>query len=410
MINKIKNVRWAWLTMLLLGIISVGITSCKNDDDDVNPDGVEKESGMLTTFAVETPSGRAFYMYVSEEIPSEVNVTNSIELGLTGFPYSYGEHAYIHDNTAKTITKWEFDKTTLEPNVSAILSFASTGLKSGSPTFISDEQAFIFDFEEGLALEWNPSTMDIISMFNFDKVPFPDGIVFWGPWESAVKNGKIVLPLIPHHEFCCEFKDFGGATIAVFDPSTKTISYNQDNRLLASESIVRDESDNIYLVPSRNNGFARQYLNLDGNEELNPFTVLRLDNDGGFDNSFAFDLEKVIPVDFVAGGTFVRENKLVVQYMDTTSQWAASFDDRWSIYGSTQHNVSIDLETNEVTPFTALADYSFAGRPATIDGITYWMGLESGVAVIIREDDSNSFTTISSSDDIYVIENLFKLW
>jgi hypothetical protein len=45
--------KWAWLTMLLIGMITVGITSCDDDDNNMNPDpdnGQEVESAFFIVF------------------------------------------------------------------------------------------------------------------------------------------------------------------------------------------------------------------------------------------------------------------------------------------------------------------------------------------------------------------------
>ena len=107
--KTIKNYTWA--TMLLIGALAFGITSCSDDDStDVNPDGQEAESAWMTPFIVSTPECFIHYLTVTEEIPEELDLSNSVELGLNANVISFNEHPYVTNGNAKTITKRKEDR------------------------------------------------------------------------------------------------------------------------------------------------------------------------------------------------------------------------------------------------------------------------------------------------------------
>ncbi|MEM0940802.1 MAG: hypothetical protein AAGI25_13565 [Bacteroidota bacterium] len=222
--SKPKNKKQALLYMLFIGAISFGILSCGGDDNnDLNLEGEEAESAWIYAYRTSTPQGRVYYMSAHEEIPSESNVSEAIELGLNSRIYSFGENPYTWNGNAATITKWDIDKTTLELSPRGILSFASTGISgnAGPPVFLSETQAFSAFLKEGVIVEWNPTDMEVTQ--TFEVAPIPElsvELTFYSEWEKyLLANGKILMPVhfrIP--VVCCDWYDTPGAMVAVFDP------------------------------------------------------------------------------------------------------------------------------------------------------------------------------------------------
>ena len=158
-------------------VIAFGLFSNGCSDDDppapTDPVNTEAESAYLLGYRVETPEGRVYYMEAHEEIPSNSNVSEAVELGLNRRIFSYGEHPYIWSGDDATMTKWTLDKTTLELSTDGVVSFGNTGISGfvAPPIFLSETQAFFSELAEGVIVEWNPTTMEITKVHNVDPLP-----------------------------------------------------------------------------------------------------------------------------------------------------------------------------------------------------------------------------------------------
>ncbi|MEM9673499.1 MAG: hypothetical protein AAF992_12980 [Bacteroidota bacterium] len=409
--------KWAWLTMLLTGMLSVGITSCDEDDNNtVTPDpsdGQEAESAYFFGYRDFTPQGSVYYIEVQEEIGSGTNKSNAVEIGLNAYVTSYGEHPYSFNGNAGTITKWDVDKTTLELSPSAILSLAgSTGL-SGSvrPVFLSETRAFINKLEEGLIVEWNPSTMDITEVYNVD--PLPDlgaEVVAYRQHSGYISSeGKIILPVwVAEPANCCETSHLPQpphSLVAVFDPETGTLQYNRDSRQYANEgTLLQDPVDgSYYLYPASRNDFIEPYFVTEGLPDLR--SVLKINQDGSFDPNFHFDISEVIGATYQRSANFVYDGKMAYNYVDTADYtYPDAYTERteiWSVNGPLLRKVLIDLNTGEVTPFTGLDDYSGSFQVNTINGVAYFSASNSDndVYSIVRQDGANEFTPLTTRSE-----------
>ncbi|MEM6737789.1 MAG: hypothetical protein AAF620_17145 [Bacteroidota bacterium] len=400
LINRI-NKRQLWATMLLIVAISIGIFSCSEDDNtDTNIDEVEAESGFLYSYRLETPQGRVYYMSANPEIPSEANPSESFELGFNSRIYSYGEHPYTWNGDATTMTKWEVDKSTFEFSTIGIVSFAATGIDGndvGPPLFVSETQAFFTFLREGVIVEWNPSTMEITETYNVEPNPIAsfaaEGTI--KEWTKYLHDNKLLMPIRFWDDQCCEHEHEGGAMVAVFDLTTKTLEYIQDDRLLGTEDLfVVDENDNIYVVPNSANGFL-EYFNVDAFTIPSPWTVLRFNQNGTFDQDFKLNLEEIIPSKLMQV-SFVYDNKLVLTYRDLSYTFPSNFDDRWDIYSAEAFSVSIDLTTKEVQPFASFNSYQWSVFWFKMDDINHFMAEDdSGNQYILRQDSFNDFTEVT---------------
>ena len=171
-LNRLK--RRSCLAILSIVFFLVGTTSCKEDDGVEMDEKQEAMSAWILGYRTETPQGNVYYLEAHEDVPSKTNSANAVELGLNSRIYSYGEHAYTWNGDAATITKWEVEKTTLELSPAGIISFASVGVSGNiaEPAFISETSAYTTRLSEGIVVEWNPSTMEIIQVYDVD--PFPE--------------------------------------------------------------------------------------------------------------------------------------------------------------------------------------------------------------------------------------------
>lgn len=411
--------KWAWATMLLIGMITISTTSCNDGDGDTNPDGEEIETAWVIGYRVETPQGRVYYLEAHETLPSETNTGEAVELGLNSRIYSYGENPYTWNGDAGTITKWEVNKSTLALNPIGIVSFASVGVTGNiaEPAFISETQAFTTNLAEGVVVEWNPSIMEITQVHNVDAFPDlgVDGLLF--EFRKEVTNdGKILIPIeTTAINTCCTYPSgAAGARTAIFDPTTATVTYHVDNRLIGSD--VSHYTDPVtgtrYCVPSYGNSWVPPFF--ENPETLpNAHSLLKVNDDGSFDASYEYNLDDVLHIDFYSATSFIYDNKLVFTYADDY-EWG-SFDERWYVFAFGNFKASmVDLETNEVEPFDALSDYDGASSVGTIDGQTYLRATTRDT-----EGNQNTFILEQNAIDSYTevtkhvggnIEHFNKLW
>lgn len=418
--------RWAWLTMLLMGMFLLTTTSCDDDNDDNNtvtpdPGGeAEAESAWLTAFRVFGPNGTVYYMDVTEEVPEELNTSEAVELGLNKSIVAFDDNPYVVDNVASTITRWSVDRSDLSLSPEAILSLASTGYSpelAKIPTFVSEEQAFISDLVSGIIVEWNPSEMLIIEVHNIEPLVSSHENPFLTEGFPYLRNGKIFYPISEHPRSCCEIQpEELGALVAVFDISSKSLEYVKDRRLIAGVGgFIQDEQGDFYFEPVRENGFIVEYFDVDSTVLPSPHTVLKFRDDGTFDPDFAFDLDNVLSIEAMARGAFVVDNKFVFSYYDSNDGvLPPSFNDRYSIQQNGSRLVSVDLTTGEVSDYTALDKYDGLILDSVIDGVNYYLAFSTetdpfDVSHFLRQESFDTFTELSSYDNV-AAQRLRKLW
>ena len=403
--------------MITLGVF---FSACSDDngstDPDPNPDSVEPEatSAWLYDYYLSTPEGRIHYMDAVEELPSNVDVDGSVELGLNARTYAIGENVYTLSPSAGTLTRWDVDRTTLEISPSGLISYASTGAGNGSAdraVFYSETQAYLPNFTEGVIVEIDPTEMRITKVHNIPPVlDAPIDGVFVSQSEGDVIHDKVICTLEVSMNQCCEYNvPPGGAIVAVLDPASSAFQYNKDQRSLASDRIVLyDENGTGYVQPSRNNGFMGQYHNgVPSGPGL--FTLLKLDENGNFDSDFNVDLSEGSSINWYGRAATIFDNKVILTYANF--EWPDSWDERWSFYGDETafNTISLDLETKEVRPFTIFDDFIEVLYINTIDGTNYFTGFGADSSKILRQNGFEDYTEvlINAGGGILTLE---KLW
>ena len=414
----------------LLLFIGLFFTACSDDDPapnsdpdtqaDPDPDS-ELESAWLTGFRIETPQGRLWYMNVSEEVPENYDISESIELGLNQTVYSFGENPFVFDGNAKTITKWDVDKTDLSAEPSGILSLVSSGYNRtfAVPAFVSETRAFVSNLQEGLMIEWNPTDMSITQVYQVEPLVSKHDNAQAFDAFNYVWNNKIFIPIAQiAPSICCEINaDNMETVVAVFDLGTNTLEYVTDERMMATViRVPRDENGRLYIAPEQENSYIQKYFNYDINEAPSPHTILRMNEDGSFDEDFAFDLDDVLDIEVFNELAFVFDNKAVINYIDSSDgQLPPAYDDRREIFsGTSARTVAVDLVTGEVTPFDVLDKYDFVIYYNTIDGKDYYINFSydtegTETSYIVRQDGFESYTELSSYENA-AAQWVDKLW
>ncbi|MEM6738292.1 MAG: hypothetical protein AAF620_19710 [Bacteroidota bacterium] len=413
--------KWAWMTMLLIGVTSVGITSCSEDDNSeiTTVDEVEAESAFLQVYQNSTPGGRITYIRVTETIPEIADITQSIELGTEITIKTFGGQIFAVNPDASTITKWVVDKSSLELSVASVLSFASSGISSTrSLTFASETQAFLFDVVEGVLLELNPESMEITKTHDIGSA-LPggsDGMRIGVNEGFLLNSGKVVwsVSYVADNGCCINPIPENVPSVGVFDPTTDQFTYKYDDRLYGGGSASVNDNGTVYISPNAYIAMNYHYFNILGEPR---YYTLRLDDNGDFDTSFEFELTEVIDIDY--GGYLVAKNgdEILVDYYDI-DEWAEAWDDRWNWWGNSLYDKAsvINLETKEVAPFTGFDNYSNGGNFINnIDGVNYfggynWIDNVGWESDLLKQESFESFTVVTKGSAGVSIGDFVKLW
>lgn len=410
--------------MLLISAITFGMLSCGDDDlaeGDLNE--TEAASAYLQVYGDRTPSGIIEYMRVTEGIPAEIDLSQSLELGQNVSVVSQGEDIFVINASASTITKWEVDKSTLEPRVTGALSFASTGITTTSTTvFLSGTQCFLADLHEGAILEWNPESMKITKVHAVEQAALADhsSVNLWPGSAFALPSGKVAWTMYYFPTVCCEdiFAD-GVSVVGVFDPAIGAFNYKSDTRLAFGGYGVQGDDGNIYTMSNAEQAWIRHYFY----NEPADYKLLRLDDNGNFDPSFEFDLSSVANVNYRPEVIAWEGNNVALNYFalpDTVNNpdaWEERFSLGWIIGLENMVRREIfNLETGEVEPFTAFDEYNGPiWRVGTVDGAPY-VGAMSfnesrvGTSDLFRQESIDNFTLVTKGSPNVNLRNFNRLW
>ncbi|MEM0940251.1 MAG: hypothetical protein AAGI25_10760 [Bacteroidota bacterium] len=402
--NRTKQ--WTWITMFLIEAISLGIISCSEDDSkDVDlSDGQEVESAWITGYFISAPEGRIWYMEATEDINSDVDISNSVELGSNASVRSYGENVYTTSFGAGTLTKWGINKSTLELEVEGIMSYASTGIDFLTGLiFKSDSEAYAFRATEGVIVEFNPTKMGIIDTYN---VPTPlniDDEAIANSSDGYLRGDNILYPI--DYSPLNPGGDATGliATLAVFNTNTKAFIYVQDSRssnLASRQGLVTATDGFNYIWPMRENAMYAQYWN---NTPNNPHTVLRVDDDGIFDQSYELNLDEVIDDFSITMRPVIAFQDEVLFTYYTTSLNDFTWDDRYNFFDNTSDAriVRLNLLTGEYSTATAFDVYAEVEFQNNIDGVNYIRAYNQDYTktYTLRQNGIDSYEQLQGADN-----------
>ncbi|MEM8506996.1 MAG: hypothetical protein AAF717_04165 [Bacteroidota bacterium] len=390
--------------------------------DDDTPPVEELESGWLIGYRTRTPQGLIWYMEVNEELPAETDQASAVELGFNSQIFTTDDGIWTWNGDASTITSWEVDRTNLEFSVNGLLSIAATGISGRrvANIFFSETRAFITQLAEGTVVEWNPSTMEIITIHNVD--PLPDlGATFAFYTEQVIyptSDGKIMIPIVFAPGNCCDTSELPnppGAMMAIFDPESGTVVYNRDERTIANHStLMPDPTDgSFYMVPNFANSFWDPYFDLTGQPV--PYGVLRINPDGSFDPDFFVDLTDFVDITFLRSQFFVFDKKFVLSYLDAADyEHPPSFDDRFAAFGLTAELIVVDLVTGEVTDFEGFNGSGFDAAIFldTVEGVNYFSGFNAATEQggLLIQNGTEALTTVTVHNGNNDFQAIARLW
>lgn len=404
--NTIKKHRFRQIVILLLSILTVITTGCDDDNEEnATSDGEEIESAIIYGYRTQTPEDLTYFMGVYEEIPSEPDFSTSVELGPSARIHAYKENPYIWNGEASSLTKWNVDRTDLSLSQGEVLSLAGVGISGdfGPPIFVSETQAYFFALTEGKVVEFNPTSMEIVEVIDVEPLVYegipttPPGGFFYDVWRKYERAGKVLMSV--GHSDLTSWTIPNKATVVVFDPATKMVTYNDDIRMASStDFFTEDENGNLYQGTGPWSRFSARYGEQDPSSWRALGALLKVNNDGTHDPDFFIDLMEVLDSKLISNVPFITNGKVVVNHK--RSGWEFP-QDRSEVFTSSGGDISsmVDLTTLEVTPFTALSEYGAFGLRSIIDDTIYLWGRNDPGGVqhssLLRQNPDGSYTEVS---------------
>ena len=398
--------------MLLIGAVSFGMTSCNDDNDSgdpSDPDATEAGSAWVTGFRAQLPQGRVFYLSVTEELPESYDISSAVEVGSGGiFFESFGDNPYTIDNNAQTITKWHVDRSTLELSVEGLLSYASTGIGNvREPVFVSETKAYMIQLQEGLIVEFNPSTMQLNQTINVEPIEDSQlATVF------TARDDKILIPVFtPVPDECCVFNSPKGAILAKFDTTTNTLEYVVDNRAFGLHPrLVVGNNGSMYIQPGTNTSIVDGYFDLEP-EDGNPYLLLRVNDDMTIDPDFSLDLSEIVPMNVYQAASFIFDDVLVFNYVDDSNPYPEAYSD-WPGLNAFSQPGAINLETGTRVDFTALEGFQRVFSRGIINGFNYFFAssLDGNETFILKQNSLTDFEIVTTISDAGSLRHVNQLW
>lgn len=409
--GEYSKTKWSFSMLLVFGVIILGITSCKKDDDDLSNSDTADQAWFIAFFN-ETPNGRVWYMNTYEDLPSNINVSNSVELGLNTGVYSFEGKPYTVNTDAKTITKWNVDDKTLELSVAGIMSYAAVGMnRTGTLIFNSSTSAIMHDFGEGLIVEFNPETMKIRNTLDIEPIVFEEKIAPWsGSWVSHANESNTLFPIQWFPEECCGSIDNINATLAVFNRNSGEVEYKYDNRSISlgnSGGIVTTGDGAMYVTPTREHSFFEKYWNSNSDKF---HSILKIDENGNFDDQFEINLkDEISDYQIWADASFVYDNEMAFVYSNDTLP--DSWENRYDFFDKPEsfQSVTINLDTKEVKPFSAFDEFDGVEPLSVIENTNYFRAWSGESSSILRQNSLNNFESLSTLSNGPIM-HFNKLW
>ena len=392
--------------IVMLLVLSM-LSACSDDNSTsaIEENEIEAETAFFIGASSQTPSGRVFFLGAFEQMPSTIDLSEMVELGSGVSMTAFGEHTYVWNSNASTLTKYGVESD-LSINVAGVMSFASTGI-SGSfrdPAYISETEAYFFAVTQGKIVEFSPTDMTITEVIDVEPTQYdPDPNGSYSPNTVYVSNDKAILPLEHAPDDLDQIAPF--ASVAVFDPSDNSFTIHKDTRMssgydIFAPSLKSDGSlnENEYFYrPANSVPFAEAY----GNSTDHPTTagLLRVRADGTFDENSFLDLREILPAKYVRQVTYVFDNKAVVTYHDDTFTAPEDPGDFW---GAPQSTALVDLENETWEPFSALEKYGGFLFPIGQDknGTFYfkaWAFDGSGESYVMSLNSPTSFNEVTTA-------------
>lgn len=372
-------------------------TSCSSDDSKTGGEQGD-DPAVVAAVRVRNPSGGyVFYLGAYDKFPSSLDYKTMTEIGPGATIYSYGEHPYVWNGAASTLTKYNVSNEMTISSADA-LSLAGTGVSGtfGPPAFVSETEAYFFALNDGKVIKFNPTTMSITETIAVTPLPLSnDAAVKTSTYMSYVTSaGKIILPVAATPTDYNKFPQY--AQIAVFDLAAKTVSYVNDSRMsMGYDTFAKGNDGSLYYRPSRATALSLDYSTVTGNPTTSG--LLKVNPNGTFDANFFVDLKAALNAHSVNVVAYVYGDKALAQYLDNTFTPPAKPAD-W--YNAPTKFALVDLKTLKVEPFTSFQQYGTVYTVGTIDGVEYYGNHtppEGGKFHLLKQNGAADFEAVSEA-------------
>jgi len=386
----IKNAALALICSLF------ALTSCSSDDNKTDDEGQGNNPAVIASVRVNTPSGRVFYLGAYDKFPSTLDYKTMTEIGPGATIYSYGEHPYVWNGTASTLTRYNVSNE-MKISASDALSLAGTGVSGtfGPPAFVSETEAYFFALNDGKIIKFNPTTMSITETITVTPLPLSnDAAVKTSTYMSYVTSAKkIILPVAATPTDYNKFPQY--AQIAVFDIASKVVTYVKDTRMsMGYDTFAKGDDGTLYYRPSRATSLSLDYSTVTGAPPAG--ALLKVNPDGTFDPNFFVDLKTPLNAHSVNVVAYVNGGKALAQYLDNTFTPPAKPAD-W--YNAPTKFALVDLKTLKVEPFTSFEKYGTVYTVGTIDGVEYYGNITApdGKFSLLKQKGAADFEAVSEA-------------
>ena len=372
------------------------LTSCSSDDNKTDDEGQGNNPAVIASVRVNTPSGRVFYLGAYDKFPSTLDYKTMTEIGPGATIYSYGEHPYVWNGTASTLTRYNVSNE-MKISASDALSLAGTGVSGtfGPPAFVSETEAYFFALNDGKIIKFNPTTMSIKETITVTPLPLSnDAAVKTSTYMSYVTSAKkIILPVAATPTDYNKFPQY--AQIAVFDIASKVVTYVKDTRMsMGYDTFAKGDDGTLYYRPSRATSLSLDYSTVTGAPPAG--ALLKVNPDGTFDPNFFVDLKTPLNAHSVNVVAYINGGKALAQYLDNTFTPPAKPAD-W--YNAPTKFALVDLKTLKVEPFTSFEKYGTVYTVGTIDGVEYYGNITApdGKFSLLKQKGAAEFEAVSEA-------------
>lgn len=301
------------ILLFLSAILLTGIQACKNDDNDV----AAAANYVLSVTGGAYPN-QTSYLFSSKEFPTgTVGTSNALESASSAVIYQYGNHIYQNNFGAPTtLRKYSFDA---QGKPQEIGSFAIPGLNTiGAVLFISETEAYATVAAFGVTpklVKFNPSNMQVTKELDLSGLNKAGATEVY--YLGLVLRGNNIFMGVNYQD--AGFNNLEDKVfVAIIDRSTdkfvKLISDERSSQMwnggtvssFSPNVMIKDASDDIYVMGYANNG--------------KPSGVLRIkNNETTFDPSYFFNLSTTTGGPCIGLFHFGHDQTFTVSYTRTAA-------------------------------------------------------------------------------------------
>ncbi|MEM6736835.1 MAG: hypothetical protein AAF620_12295 [Bacteroidota bacterium] len=413
-VKLVPMIMLAFSTMLFIGCST-------DDDDDMDPDLTgEIESAVTIVYRIIDSNSDTWFIEAYEDIPNEVDIATVTEVGQRGSTVNPIDGAVLVWNGEGLITKWAVDRTNLDIFQDGTIDIAELGVEGDIGTIVSKSttEAYLMDNKIGVIVKFNPEVMEVLEVITYT----PYNPVGWFPndpnepfvntFQHRLNGDLIIAPFLTG--------DFNDATapyeaiMFVFNTLTNEVQFVTDDRIATgNDRFITAPNGNMYYPNSWAAGLLTENNpNHDVSQMPSTSTILRFLPNGTWDQDFILEMNDIDPgMLTIWRPQFVVGNEMVVSYWPPNTPLDPEGGISLGIFGQTRVAATINLETFESRPFTALDQYNGFNIIGEFDGKTYIGAFPAeGPGILVRQDGIDIYTEVLTSAEGVQLRQVAQLW